>query len=204
MMDYYNGSGTMLMLRPLLFSFVLLLAACGQRGPEFRSTDVTGAGFGQRLELIDHNGQARRLEDFRGKATVLFFGYAACPDVCPTTLAKFAEVMKALGSEAGQVQVLFVTLDPERDTPERLKAFVPWFHAGFLGLYGDRAATDAVAKEFRIYSARKDVGGGMGYVLDHSASAYVYDPAGRLRLYVSDGASAQDIAADLRILLAGR
>lgn len=181
----------------------LLPIACGEPAPGFHATDISGAAFGRRLDLADHDGRARRLEDFRGKAVVLFFGYTACPDVCPTTLAKFAAVMQLLGADAERTQVLFVTLDPERDTPARLKAFVPWFHPGFLGLYGDSAATEAVAKEFRIFSARRE-GGGLGYTLDHSAGAYVFDPAGRLRLYVADSAPAADIAADLRLLLAGR
>ncbi|MBS1189078.1 MAG: Electron transport protein SCO1/SenC [Rhodocyclaceae bacterium] len=192
------------MLRVVFFALALLLAACDQAAPVFHGTDITGARFGQRLELTDHNGQARRLADFQGKAVVLFFGYTSCPDICPTTLAKLADVMKHLGPESKQVQVLFVTLDPERDTAARLKAFVPWFDPGFLGLYGDRPGTDALAREFRVYSARKEVGGGMGYVLDHTAGAYIYDPAGRLRLYVGDGAPVADIAADLKVLLAGR
>ena len=165
---------------------VMMLAACDKPAPQFHATDITGASFGQRLALTDHNGQPRKLEDFRGRAVVLFFGYTACPDVCPTTLSKYAEVLKALGPEAAKVQVLFVTLDPERDTPQRLKEFVPWFDPSFIGLYGDRAATEAAAKEFRIFAARKEVGGGMGYVLDHTAASYIFDPAGRLRLYVAD------------------
>lgn len=189
--------------RYLCLCLSLLLLACSQPGPAFRNTDISGAAFGRRLDLTDHDGRARHLEDFRGKAIVLFFGYTACPDVCPTTLSKFAEVMNALGPQARQVQVLFVTLDPERDTAARLKEFVPWFHPSFIGLYGSRAATDAAAKEFRIYSARKE-GGALGYTLDHSAGAYVFDPAGRLRLYVADSAPVEDIAADLKQLLAGR
>lgn len=191
-------------MRILFLSLVIALAACSRPAPTFHGTDITGASFGQHLELTDHNGQPRRLEDFRGKAVVLFFGYTACPDVCPTTLAKFAEVMKALGPEAQKVQVLFVTLDPERDTPQRLKDFVPWFDPSFIGLYGDRAAIDAAAREFRIYAAKKEVGGGMGYVLDHTAGAYVLDPAGRLRLFVTDTGQVADIAADLKLLLAGQ
>ncbi|MGE5491515.1 MAG: SCO family protein [Actinomycetota bacterium] len=194
-------------MRILFLSLVMAamaLTACSRQAPVFHGTDITGASFGQHLALTDHNGQPRRLEDFRGKAVVLFFGYTACPDVCPTTLAKFAEVMKALGPEAQKVQVLFVTLDPERDTPARLKEFVPWFDPSFIGLYGDRAAIDAAAKEFRIYAAKKEVGGGMGYVLDHTAGAYVFDPAGRLRLFVSDTGQVADIAADLKVLLAGQ
>ena len=153
--------------------------------------------------LSDHNGQNRSLGDFRGKAVVVFFGYTSCPDICPTTLLRLAEVLKALGPEAEKVQVLFVSLDPERDSGERLKEFVPWFHPSFLGLYGDAAQTKAAAEQFRVFSSRKEVGSGLGYVLDHSSGAYVYDPAGRLRLYVRDTASVEDIAADIRHLLAG-
>jgi protein SCO1 len=109
--------------------------------------------------------------------------------------------MKSLGQEAAQVQVLFITLDPERDSAERLKAFVPWFHPSFLGLRGDRAQIDAVTKEFRVFGARKDVAGELGYVIDHSTGTYVFDPAGRLRLYVKDSASVDDVVADIRQLL---
>jgi len=192
------------LIRIFFLSLVMALAACNKPGPAFHGTDITGAVFGQRLELTDHNGQLRHLEDFRGRAAVVFFGYTACPDVCPTTLAKFAEVMKMLGPDAQRVQVLFVTLDPERDTAARLKEFVPWFDPRFIGLYGDRAATEAAAREFRIFATKKEVGGGMGYVLDHTAASYIYDPAGRLRLYVTDATPAADIAADLKMLLDGQ
>lgn len=193
------------MLRIFLISLVMALAACGKQAEQFHATDITGAAFGQKLELTDHDGKVRRLEDFRGKAVALFFGYTACPDVCPTTLSKYAEVMKGLGpEEAAKVQVLFVTLDPERDTAARLKEFVPWFHPSFIGLYGDRAATEAAAKEFKVFAAKKEVGGGMGYVMDHTAASYIIDPAGRLRLYVGDSLPAAAIAEDLRRLLAGK
>lgn len=190
--------------RLILLLPILLLAACSGKPAAFASTDITGAQFGNRLALTDHNGRPRQLEDFRGKAVVLFFGYTSCPDVCPTALAKFAEVMQSLGSDAERVQVLFVTLDPERDSPERLKAFVPWFHPSFLGLYGDRPQIDSVVKEFRVHSAKKEVGGGMGYVLDHSAGSYVFDPAGHLRLYMRDTAGVSEVVGDLRLLLAGK
>lgn len=171
---------------------------------EFRNTDLTGATFGRQFTLNDHNGQVRSLGDFKGKAVVIFFGYTSCPDICPTALSKLAEVMKALGPEAKKVQVLFVSLDPERDTESRLKDFVPWFHPSFLGLRGDTAQTRAVSEEFRVFSSRRDVGSELGYVLDHSSGAYVYDPAGRLRLYVRDTADVADIVADVRQLLAGQ
>jgi len=181
----------------------LLLASCSRTPVTFRNTDLTGASFGRRFELGDHNGQRRSLTDFHGRVVVIFFGYTSCPDICPTMLARLAEVMKALGPEAQKVQVLFVTLDPERDSEARLKDFVPWFHPSFLGLRGDAGQIKAVADEFRVFSARKDVGSDLGYVLDHSSGAYVYDPAGRLRLYVKDTASVDDIAADIGQLLAG-
>lgn len=190
--------------RLLLVLFCLLALSCNQEAPSFRATDLTGATFGRQLALPDHHGQPRSLKEFEGKAVVVFFGYTACPDICPTTLARLAEVMKALGPEASKVQVLFVSLDPERDTAERLEAFVPWFHPGFLGLRGDVAQTRAVTDEFRVFSARKEVGGGLGYVLDHSTGAYIYDPAGRLRLYVKDDVPVEGIVADLRRLLSGQ
>ena len=182
----------------------ILLTACDPTPVAFRNTDLTGASFGRGFELSDHNGQRRSLADFRGRVAVIFFGYTSCPDICPTTLARLAEVMKALGPEAQRVQVLFVTLDPERDNEARLKDFVPWFHPSFLGLRGDAGQIKAVADEFRVFSARKDVGSDLGYVLDHTSGAYVFDPAGRLRLYVKDTASVEDIAADIGQLLAGR
>ena len=181
-----------------------LLAACGRAPVTFRNTDLTGASFGRGFELSDHNGQRRSLADFHGRVVVIFFGYTSCPDICPTMLSRLAEVMKALGAEAKNVQVLFVTLDPERDSEARLKDFVPWFYPSFLGLRGDAGEIKVAADEFRIFSARKEVGGNLGYVLDHSSGAYVFDPAGRLRLYVKDTASVDDIATDIGQLLAGR
>ena len=185
-------------------AFLTLLAACSRAPVAFRNTDLTGATFGRGFELEDHHGQRRSLADFRGKVVVIFFGYTSCPDICPTTLARLAEVMKALGPAAGAVQVLFVTLDPERDSAERLKEFVPWFHPSFLGLRGDQAQIKVVSNEFRVFSARKEVGSELGYVLDHSSGAYVFDPVGRLRLYVKDTASVNDIVADIRLLQEGR
>ena len=180
------------------------LLACQPAPVVFNNTDLTGATFGRQLALPDHDGRPRSLSDFAGKAVVVFFGYASCPDVCPTMLARLAEVMAALGDDASQVQVLFVTVDPERDSAERLKEFVPWFHPTFLGLRGDAAQTRAAIEEFRVYAAKKPVAGEMGYVIDHSTGAYVFDPAGRLRLYVKDASSIAEIAADIRLLLQGR
>lgn len=192
-------------MKPSLLACLLLalLAACSPPPASFVNTDLTGATFARHLELEDHDGRRRALADFRGQVVVVFFGYTACPDICPTTLARLASVMQQLGSDAGRVQVLFVSLDPERDSGERLKTFVPWFHPSFLGLRGDAAQIKAVSEEFRVFSARKEIAGELGYVLDHSTGAYVFDPAGRIRLYVKDSASVEEIAADIRLLLKG-
>ncbi|NTV71929.1 MAG: SCO family protein [Azonexaceae bacterium] len=179
------------------------LLACKRPPVTFRNTDLTGATFGRQLTLVDHLGQQRSLTDFQGKATVVFFGYTSCPDICPTMLARLSDVMKTLGGDAERVQVLFVTVDPERDSADRLKDFVPWFNPTFLGLRGDAEQIKAATQEFRVFAARKPVEGELGYVIDHSTGAYVFDPAGRLRLYVKDTSSVDDITADIRLLLLG-
>jgi protein SCO1/2 len=183
-------------------SAVLLLAAaaCGVDAPKFKSTDITGADYGKTLELTDHTGQPRKLEDFRGKAVVLFFGFTHCPDVCPTTLAETAQAVKSLGRDAERIQVLMVTVDPERDTPESLAKYVAAFDPRFLGLYGDLAATQRVAKEFKVYFEKRKAGD--TYSVDHSGQSYVIDPHGRLRLLVRPERIGSDLAADLKTLLA--
>jgi protein SCO1/2 len=188
----------------LLAVLCLLAVACNRVPVEFRNTDLTGATFARQFTLSDHNAQIRTLGDFKGKVVVIFFGYASCPDICPSTLSRLAAVIKALGPESERVQVLFVTVDPDRDTADRLRDFVPWFHPSFLGLRGNAQETKAVSEEFRIFSARREVGSQLGYVLDHSSGAYVYDPAGRIRLYVKDTASVEEIVADIRLLLSGK
>lgn len=179
----------------------LALAACDAAAPKFKSTDISGAGYGKTLALTDHHGRPRRLDDFRGKAVVLFFGFASCPDVCPTTLADMARVMRELGPDAERVQVLFVTVDPGRDTQEVLAKYVPAFHPGFLGLRGDLEATRAVAKEFKVYFEKRPGATPGSYSVDHSAQSYVIDPQGRLRLFVRHERIAEDLAPDLRTLL---
>ena len=181
----------------------LALAACDGQAPKFRSTDITGADYGKALALVDQHGQLRRLEDFRGKAVVLFFGYTHCPDVCPTTLADLAQVMRQLGPLADRVQVLFVTVDPERDTQQVLAKYVPAFDPRFLGLRGDAEATRAAAKEFKIYYEKRPGKTPGQYSVDHSAQTYVFDPQGRLRLFVRQERLAEDLAPDLRTLLQG-
>ena len=188
--------------RSSLVVLALLVAACAPDGPKFRSTDVTGADFGKELSLTGHDGKPRTLADFRGRITVLFFGYTHCPDVCPTTLVDMAEAMKKLGKDAARVQVLFITVDPERDTPEVLAKYLPAFDAGFLGLTGDAAATQRAAKEFKIFYEKRAGSTPSSYTVDHSGQSYVIDPQGQLRLFVRHDRIAQDLAEDLRALLA--
>jgi protein SCO1/2 len=176
------------------------LLACTAGGPQFKASDITGSSFGRDFELRDPQGNMRRLADFRGKAVVVFFGYTQCPDVCPTTLAALAETMKELGPDADRVQVLFITVDPERDTPALLAQYVPAFDPRFLGLYGDAEATARTAREFKIIY-QKVPGSSTTYTMDHSAGTYVFDPQGRLRLYVANGQGADVFAHDLRELL---
>jgi len=178
-----------------------LLAACAPGGPKFQSSDVTGAAFGRDFRLNDATGIPRTLADYRGKAVVIFFGYTQCPDFCPTTLAQLAEAMKKLGPDADRVQVLFVTVDPERDTPELLSKYVPAFDPRFIGLYGDAAATERTAKEFKIVYQKQPGPTPGAYTMDHSAGTYIFDPQGRLRLYVSYGQGPEVFAHDLRELL---
>jgi protein SCO1/2 len=179
----------------------LLLAACDSGTPKFKSTDITGADYGKALELTDHTGKLRHLEDFRGKAVVVFFGFTHCPDVCPTTLVDVANVLKTLGPDAERVQVLFVTVDPERDTQEALAKYVTAFDPRFLGLRGDAAATQRAAKEFKIYFEKRKSGD--TYSVDHSGQSYVIDAQGRLRLLVRPDRIGADLADDLRVLLRG-
>ncbi len=182
-----------------------LLAACDRAGgkPSFRSTDVTGADYGKTLALTDHTGAPRTLADWRGKLVVLFFGFTQCPDVCPTTLATMADAMKRLGPDAERVQVLFVTVDPERDTQAVLAPYVTAFDPRFVGLYGDKDATARAAREFKVFYQKVPGRTEGTYGIDHTAASYVIDAQGRLRLYVKHQQTAEDIAADLKVLLAG-
>lgn len=186
-----------------------LLSGCSGEGGRFHATDVSGASFGRLAALdglTDPLGRRLASADFSGKAVVVFFGYTRCPDICPTTLAAMQETMKLLGADADRVQVLFVTVDPERDTPAVLKEYVPWFDTRFIGLHGDTAVIRDLAREFHVYYHKVTGVAGetaMGYSIDHTATSYAYDPAGRLRLLIQHGAKPEHIAADLRALLAG-
>jgi protein SCO1/2 len=179
-----------------------VLASCDKFAkPVFNGVDITGAELGTDFALTDHNGRKVSLGDFRGKVVALFFGFTQCPDVCPTTLSDMAKAMKLLGPDAARVQVLFVTVDPERDTPALLKAYVPQFDPGFLGLYGDAAATAKVAKDFKIYVQKRPAGASGQYTIDHSAQTLVFDADGKLRLFLNYGMEPEKIASDLKKLL---
>lgn len=178
----------------------VLLAAC-DASPKFKGTDITGADYGRTLSLTGHDGKPRTLADFRGKAVVMFFGYTRCPDVCPTTLADMAVAMKALGKDADRVQVLFVTLDPARDTRDVLAMYVPAFDPRFLGLYGDEEATRRVAKEFKIFYEKVEGGAPGAYTVNHSAQSYVFDTQGRLRLFERHDRLGEDLPHDLKAIL---
>ena len=160
----------------MVFGLALLLAGCSEQSAHFNSTDVTGADWGRDFHLTDPAGKPRQLADFTGRAVVLFFGYTQCPDVCPTTMSKLREVMKALGDDANRVQVLFVTLDPERDTPALLAQYVPSFDTRFLGLYGSMDTTKATAKDFRIFYEKVAGTKPGSYTIDHTAGLYMFDP----------------------------
>jgi protein SCO1/2 len=182
------------------------LSACGGAGeaPKFKLTDVSGAGFGKELNLTDHHGKPRTLADFRGKVVTVFFGFTHCPDACPTTMVEMAQVAKELGADADKLQVLFVTVDPERDTQKVLSQYVPSFNPGFLGLYGDAEATARAAKEFKVYFNKQPPKGraaGASYGVDHSAGTFILDPQGRLRLFAQYGTAAEAILHDVRLLM---
>lgn len=178
-----------------------LLAACGERKPQFNAVDLTGADYAKDFHLPDTDGKVRSLQDFKGKAVVVFFGYTQCPDVCPTTMADIAQAKKLLGPEGGKVQGIFITIDPERDTPELLKAYVANFGPDFVALRGTPEQTAAVAKDFKVYYKKVEGKTPGSYTMDHSAASFVYDPQGRLRLYARYGAGPQVLADDLKQLL---
>ena len=181
----------------------LILAGCEGGGPKFRNTDITGADYAKDFALTDHNGKLRTLADFRGKAVVVFFGFTRCPDVCPTTLVELKQVMTKLGADGDKVQVLFVTVDPERDTQAVLSQYVPAFDPRFLGMSADAATTLKTAKDFKVYFEKRKGSSPQDYTIDHTAASFVYDPAGRLRLYVKHDQLAT-LAEDLKVLLAGK
>lgn len=188
----------------LCTGLALGLVACGPAPANFKSTDISNSSLGEDFRLTDQTGQTRRLSDFNGSVVVVFFGYTHCPDVCPTTLSEMKAVRDRLGEDAGRMQVLFITLDPARDTPALLAQYVPLFDPSFLGLYGDAGTTAEVAGAFKVFYQKVPGSTPDNYSLDHTAASFVYDPRGRLRLYVRPGMSTDDVLHDVRLLLDGR
>ncbi|MGD8788577.1 MAG: SCO family protein [Burkholderiales bacterium] len=182
---------------------IVSLAGCERKGDveSFNSTDITGADFGHDFELVDQNGKLRHLADFRGKIVVMFFGYTHCPDVCPITLAEFNAALKTLGDAASRVQVLFVTVDPQRDTPDVLRGYVTAFNPSFLGLTGTPEQIAKVAREFKIVYQQSPGSSPETYSVDHSAGTYIFDGKGRLRLFASYGQDSESISSDIEKLL---
>jgi protein SCO1/2 len=190
----------------LLALFVYLslsLTGCSEPS-HFVSTNLSTADWGKDFNLTDHNGKTARLADFRGKVVVLFFGYTQCPDVCPTMLTTMGETMKLLGEDAKRVQVLFITVDPARDTPAMLAQYVPAFYPSFLGLYADEKKIAALAKDFKVFYAKHTGSTPDNYSIDHSTGSYAFDPQGRLRLLLRRGETPSNVTADLKQLLAGK
>ena len=180
-----------------------LISGCTDATPQFTSIDITGADYAKDFALADHNGQMRSIKDFAGKVVVVFFGFTQCPDVCPTSMAELAEIKKLLGADGERLQGLFVSLDPERDTPQVLKAYMANFDPSFLALRPELDKLPQVAKDFKIFYKKVDGKTPGSYTLDHSAGSYVFDPQGRVRLYSRYGTGAPALAADLRLLLKG-
>ncbi len=181
--------------------FFVLLAGCAEKKPEFRGIDLTGADYAKDFALPDVNGQTKTLADFKGKVVVLFFGFAQCPDVCPTTMAEIAAVKKSLGKDGDKVTAVFVTVDPDRDTPAVLKAYMESFDPTFTALRGSPEQVAKLAKDFKVYYKKVEGKTPTSYTFDHTAASFVYDPQGKLRLYTRYGMGAQALADDLKILL---
>ena len=181
----------------------LFIAGCSERAASFSAIDITGADYATGFSLTDHNGQPRTMVDFKGKAVVLFFGFTQCPDVCPTTMTELAEAKRLLGADGERLQGLFVSIDPERDTPEIMKQYMASFDPSFLALYAAPNQLPALAKSYKMYYKKVDGPTPTSYTMDHSAGSYVYDPQGRIRLYHRYGSGAAALAADLQKLLAG-
>lgn len=183
--------------------FTVFLAACSPDKPQFKSIDLTGADYAKDFALPDQNGQARSIKDFAGKVVVVFFGFTQCPDVCPTSMVELAGIKKSLGADSSKLQVVFISVDPERDTPEILKAYMGNFDPTFVALRPSMTQLPVVAKDFKIYYKKVDGKTPTSYSLDHTAGNYIYDTQGRLRLYNRYGSGAEGLTQDIRLLLKG-
>jgi protein SCO1/2 len=177
------------------------LAACSPGALKFKSIDITGADYAKGFELTDHNGAQRTLADFKGKVVVVFFGFTQCPDVCPTALTDLAEVKRLLGPQGDKLQGIFVSVDPERDTPEVLKAYMANFDPGFLAMRPTPAQLPEVAKAFKIFYKKVEGQTPTSYTMEHSAGSYVFDTQGRVRLYTRQAVGTQGLADDIALLL---
>lgn len=184
--------------------FALFLVACAPDKPQFKSIDLTGADYAKDFALPDQNGKNRSIKDFAGKVVVVFFGFTQCPDVCPTSMADLAGIKKSLGADGDKLQVVFITVDPERDTPGILKAYMGNFDPTFLALRPSAEQLPVIAKDFKIYYKKVEGRTVSSYSMDHSAGNYVYDTQGRLRLYNRYGSGAEGLTADIRLLLKGK
>lgn len=180
------------------------LAACSPDKPQFKSIDITGADYARDFKLADHDGQQRSIADFKGKVVVVFFGFTQCPDVCPTAMGELAQVKAALGKDGERLQGLFITLDPERDTPEVLKAYMGNFDPSFLALRPTLEQLPEVTRHFKIFYKKNEGKTPGSYTLDHSAGSYVFDPQGRVRLYTRQGTGAAALTDDIKLLLAAK
>jgi protein SCO1/2 len=184
------------------FALLTLLAAgCTPSKPQFKAVDITGAEYARDFPLPDTSGRMRSIADFKGKAVVVFFGYTQCPDVCPTTMTEVAQAKKILGADGERVQGVFITVDPERDTPEVLNAYMANFDPSFVALRGSPEQTAAVAKDFKVYYKKVEGKTPTSYTMDHSAASFVFDVSGRVRLYTRYGVGPQALADDLKLLL---
>ena len=189
----------------LLTTFALLgLSACTPDKPAFKGVDITGADYAKDFSLADQNGQTRTMKDFAGKVVVVFFGYTQCPDVCPTTLQELLEVRRMLGADGEKLQAVFITVDPERDTADMLKAYMANFDPSFVALRPMPEQMQSLLKDFKIYAKKVEGKSPTSYTMDHSAQSYLYDPQGRLRLFNRYGTGAQAVADDARLLLKGQ
>ncbi|HKO88611.1 MAG TPA: SCO family protein [Burkholderiales bacterium] len=184
----------------LIGCLVLALSACEMQRA-FQNTDITGSDFAKDFRLVDHNGKTRTLADYHGKVLAVFFGFTHCPDVCPTTLSEMKAVKEALGADGDRFQVLFITVDPERDTPQLLAQYVPAFDPTFVGLTGDAEAIARTAKEFKVFYQKVPGSAPDRYSMDHSAATYIFDPEGRVRLYVRNGQGPEPLVQDIKLLL---
>ena len=185
----------------LSISATAVLTACSESAVEFRGVNITGADYARDFSLTDHNGQRRSIKDFQGKVVIVFFGFTQCPDVCPTSMQELAQVKQELGADSDRLQGIFISVDPERDTLEMLKAYMANFDPGFLALRPTPEELPALTKNFKIYYKKVDGTTPTSYTMDHSAGSYVYDPQGRLRIYHRYGSGAQALTQDVRTLL---